>query len=71
EEHYVKLIDATQANEAKYDDLIQKAEKAEAEDNIPFAKAYYRQAYLEKPSIEIFNKLKELDIKTKARGTKE
>ncbi len=70
ETRYVKVIDATQANEAKYNDLIQKAEKAENEGNIPFAKAYYQQAYLEKPSLQIFNKLKELDRRIQVKNTK-
>ncbi|WP_116495572.1 hypothetical protein [Balneicella halophila] len=64
EQRYVKNIDATKPDEIKYDKLMLKAQKEESAGNIPFAKAYYRQAYIVKPSLELFTKLKELDIIT-------
>lgn len=70
-QRYVDRIDATQPNESKYEALMQKATELEMTGNIPFAKAYYRQAYLVKPSLQLFNKLKELNRRTKLTETKE
>ncbi len=66
---YVKIIKATDANEDRYEMLMKKAQEAESKGNYPFAKAYYRQAFLEKQTLVVFNKLKELDSRTQLKPT--
>lgn len=54
---YIQLKDATVIDENKYNELIEKGEKAMSAGNYAFARVYFNQAYLIKPSPSLLNKI--------------